>query len=102
MDRAVWARLRSHHPVPLGKSRSGHRSLSRITEQRFQIIRKRVVNVRKSCATFFPGKHLSEHCKMEYPALVNYCLWALAEVAVIAADIPEGSDSIYVETIHET
>ncbi|PKI61450.1 hypothetical protein CRG98_018133 [Punica granatum] len=35
------------------------------------------------------GKHLSEHCKMEYPPAVNYCLWALAEVAVIAADIPE-------------
>ncbi|XP_031385969.1 metal transporter Nramp1-like isoform X2 [Punica granatum] len=26
---------------------------------------------------------------MEYPPAVNYCLWALAEVAVIAADIPE-------------
>ncbi|KAJ9670278.1 hypothetical protein PVL29_026680 [Vitis rotundifolia] len=35
------------------------------------------------------GKHLSEHCKMEYPKPVNYCLWMLAEVAVIAADIPE-------------
>lgn len=36
------------------------------------------------------GKHLSEHCKAEYPKLVNYCLWILAEVSVIAADIPEG------------
>ncbi|RWR92348.1 metal transporter Nramp5-like protein [Cinnamomum micranthum f. kanehirae] len=35
------------------------------------------------------GKHLSEHCKAEYPKLVNYCLWILAEVSVIAADIPE-------------
>jgi NRAMP (natural resistance-associated macrophage protein)-like metal ion transporter len=35
------------------------------------------------------GKHLSEHCKMEYPSPVNYILWLLAEVAVIAADIPE-------------
>ncbi|XVE83043.1 hypothetical protein DITRI_Ditri16bG0055200 [Diplodiscus trichospermus] len=26
---------------------------------------------------------------MEYPRAVNYCLWILAEVAVIAADIPE-------------
>ncbi|XWS23706.1 hypothetical protein CRYUN_Cryun28dG0038100 [Craigia yunnanensis] len=35
------------------------------------------------------GKHLSELCKTEYPKLVNYCLWLLAEIAVIAADIPE-------------
>ncbi|KAK1321756.1 Metal transporter Nramp1 [Acorus calamus] len=35
------------------------------------------------------GKHLSEHCKAGYPTAVNYCLWILAEVAVIAADIPE-------------
>ncbi|KAI3442696.1 uncharacterized protein J3R85_000944 [Psidium guajava] len=36
------------------------------------------------------GKHLSELCKVEYPPLVKYCLWLLAEVAVTAADIPEG------------
>ncbi|KAM1022905.1 hypothetical protein ACFX13_044548 [Malus domestica] len=36
------------------------------------------------------GKHLSELCKAEYPPFVKYCLWLLAEVAVIAADIPEG------------
>ncbi|KAK6923485.1 NRAMP family [Dillenia turbinata] len=35
------------------------------------------------------GKHLSELCRVEYPALVNYCLWILAEFAVIASDIPE-------------
>ncbi|KAM7259303.1 hypothetical protein ACFE04_015044 [Oxalis oulophora] len=35
------------------------------------------------------GKHLSELCKVEYPLFVKYCLWILAEVAVIAADIPE-------------
>ncbi|KAL2900976.1 Metal transporter Nramp5 [Bienertia sinuspersici] len=35
------------------------------------------------------GKHLSEHCKAEYPLIVKYCLWILAEVGVIAADIPE-------------
>ncbi|XP_008459158.2 metal transporter Nramp5-like [Cucumis melo] len=35
------------------------------------------------------GKHLSEVCKAEYPIFVKYCLWLLAEVAVIAADIPE-------------
>ncbi|TKY74244.1 Metal transporter Nramp5 [Spatholobus suberectus] len=35
------------------------------------------------------GKHLSELCKAEYPLLVKYCLWLLAELAVIAADIPE-------------
>ncbi|GKU98481.1 hypothetical protein SLEP1_g11485 [Rubroshorea leprosula] len=35
------------------------------------------------------GKHLSELCKDEYPKVVRYCLWLLAESAVIAADIPE-------------
>ncbi|AES72306.1 putative NRAMP family protein [Medicago truncatula] len=35
------------------------------------------------------GKHLSEICKAEYPWFVKYCLWILAELAVIAADIPE-------------
>ncbi|XP_071701969.1 metal transporter Nramp6.1-like [Rutidosis leptorrhynchoides] len=35
------------------------------------------------------GKHLSELCKAEYPTSVKLCLWLLAEVAVIAADIPE-------------
>ena len=37
------------------------------------------------------GKHLAEICKAEYPRLVKYCLWLLAELAVIAADIPEGT-----------
>ncbi|KAF3447019.1 hypothetical protein FNV43_RR12199 [Rhamnella rubrinervis] len=35
------------------------------------------------------GKHLAELCKAEYPLYVKYCLWLLAELAVIAADIPE-------------
>ncbi|XP_077231729.1 metal transporter Nramp7.2-like [Tasmannia lanceolata] len=35
------------------------------------------------------GKHLAEHCKDEYPKNIKYCLWLLAELAVIAADIPE-------------
>ncbi|KAM0868639.1 hypothetical protein ACQ4PT_041184 [Festuca glaucescens] len=35
------------------------------------------------------GKHLAEICKSEYPKFVMICLWLLAELAVIAADIPE-------------
>ncbi|KAG6390417.1 hypothetical protein SASPL_148151 [Salvia splendens] len=35
------------------------------------------------------GRHLAEHCKAEYPIFVKLCLWILAELAVIAADIPE-------------
>ncbi|CAL0319419.1 unnamed protein product [Lupinus luteus] len=35
------------------------------------------------------GKHLAEICKAEYPLPVKYCLWLFAELAVIAADIPE-------------
>ncbi|KAK1322788.1 Metal transporter Nramp5 [Acorus calamus] len=44
-----------------------------------------------SLAYLDPGnwKHLAELCKAEYPKFVKYCLWLLAEVAVIAADIPE-------------
>lgn len=36
------------------------------------------------------GKHLAELCKSEYPKYVKYCLRLLAEVALIATDIPEG------------
>ncbi|GMH00736.1 hypothetical protein Nepgr_002575 [Nepenthes gracilis] len=45
-----------------------------------------------SLAYLDPGncKHLAELCRAEYPVVVKYCLWLLAEVAVIAADIPEG------------
>ncbi|KAF3341832.1 metal transporter Nramp5-like protein [Carex littledalei] len=35
------------------------------------------------------GRHLAEICKSEYPTFIRYCLWLLAELAVIAADIPE-------------
>ncbi|KAG5250841.1 metal transporter Nramp [Salix suchowensis] len=35
------------------------------------------------------GRHLAELCKVEYPKYVKLCLWLLAELAVIAADIPE-------------
>ncbi|KAI3886580.1 hypothetical protein MKW92_048449 [Papaver armeniacum] len=35
------------------------------------------------------GKHLAEICKAEYPVFVKISLWLLAELAVIAADIPE-------------
>jgi NRAMP (natural resistance-associated macrophage protein)-like metal ion transporter len=36
------------------------------------------------------GRHLAEICKSEYPKFVKIFLWLLAELAVIAADIPEG------------
>jgi Mn2+/Fe2+ NRAMP family transporter len=36
------------------------------------------------------GRHLAELCKTEYPVWVKTCLWLLAELAVIASDIPEG------------
>ncbi|KAJ4757083.1 Nramp metal transporter [Rhynchospora pubera] len=35
------------------------------------------------------GRHLAELCKMEYPKFIKLFLWMLAEVAVIASDIPE-------------
>lgn len=49
----------------------------------------------------FAGKHLSEVCKAEYPLFVKYCLWILAELAVIAADIPEGlNQNSTIKSIH--
>nr|GMC77777.1 metal transporter Nramp6-like [Ipomoea batatas] len=35
------------------------------------------------------GKHLAEHCRKEYPRVPNFVLWVLAEVAIVACDIPE-------------
>lgn len=36
------------------------------------------------------GKHLAEHCRAEYPRGPNFVLWVLAEIAIVACDIPEG------------
>ncbi|KAM4078185.1 hypothetical protein ACB094_09G017800 [Castanea mollissima] len=35
------------------------------------------------------GKHLAEHCRNEYNKVPNFILWVLAEVAIVACDIPE-------------
>ncbi|KAL7162149.1 hypothetical protein ACSBR2_042597 [Camellia fascicularis] len=35
------------------------------------------------------GKHLAEHCRAEYPKVPNFILWVLAEIAIVACDIPE-------------
>ncbi|EEF35052.1 metal transporter Nramp6 [Ricinus communis] len=35
------------------------------------------------------GKHLAEHCRIEYPRVPNFILWVLAEIAIVACDIPE-------------
>ncbi|KAK7262001.1 hypothetical protein RIF29_28329 [Crotalaria pallida] len=35
------------------------------------------------------GKHLAEHCRAEYPRVTNFILWTIAEVAIVACDIPE-------------
>ncbi|GMY06108.1 metal transporter Nramp6-like [Fagus crenata] len=35
------------------------------------------------------GKHLAEHCRTEYPKVTNFILWVLAEIAIVACDIPE-------------
>ncbi|XP_024516358.1 metal transporter Nramp6 [Selaginella moellendorffii] len=34
-------------------------------------------------------KHLAEHCRIEYARPLNFVLWILAEVCIIASDIPE-------------
>ncbi|KVI06072.1 Natural resistance-associated macrophage protein [Cynara cardunculus var. scolymus] len=35
------------------------------------------------------GKHLAEHCKNEYEKVTNIILWILAEISIVACDIPE-------------
>ncbi|KAL3535399.1 hypothetical protein ACH5RR_003885 [Cinchona calisaya] len=35
------------------------------------------------------GNHLAEHSRKEYPRMVNFILWILAEIAIVACDIPE-------------
>ncbi|CAL0332337.1 unnamed protein product [Lupinus luteus] len=35
------------------------------------------------------GKHLAEHCRDEYPKVANIILWIIAEIAIVACDIPE-------------
>ena len=37
------------------------------------------------------GKHLAEHCRSEYPRPVTLLLWVVAELAIVASDIPEGT-----------
>ncbi|CAE5964747.1 unnamed protein product [Arabidopsis arenosa] len=35
------------------------------------------------------GKHLAEQCRAEYSKVPNFMLWVVAEIAVVACDIPE-------------
>ncbi|CAI7750161.1 unnamed protein product [Closterium sp. NIES-53] len=35
------------------------------------------------------GKHLAQHCRLEYPSGLNVVLWVIAEINVIASDIPQ-------------
>ena len=42
------------------------------------------------------GKHLAEHCKNEYEKGTNYILWILAEISIVACDIPEGITTIFI------
>ncbi|XP_074325080.1 metal transporter Nramp1-like [Apium graveolens] len=35
------------------------------------------------------GKHLAEHCRTEYEKVPNFILWILAEISIVACDIPE-------------
>ncbi|XP_002987015.2 metal transporter Nramp6 [Selaginella moellendorffii] len=40
-------------------------------------------------------KHLAQHCRLEYPPKVNLVLWFLAEIAIVASDIPEVIGTAY-------
>jgi len=45
------------------------------------------------------GKHLAEHCRAEYPRVPNFILWIIAEIAIVACDIPEGIEVTYAFSI---
>ncbi|KAJ0075109.1 hypothetical protein Patl1_34739 [Pistacia atlantica] len=45
------------------------------------------------------GKHLAEHCRSEYPRVPNFILWVLAEIAIVACDIPEGCISRHIDLV---
>jgi len=45
------------------------------------------------------GKHLAEHCRAEYPKVTNFVLWILAELAVVACDIPEGIELTFLQLL---
>ncbi|XLU28186.1 hypothetical protein S245_064252, partial [Arachis hypogaea] len=41
------------------------------------------------------GKHLAEHCRNEYPWATNFILWFIAEIAIVACDIPGGYNRVH-------
>ncbi|XLR62514.1 hypothetical protein HN51_005822 [Arachis hypogaea] len=41
------------------------------------------------------GKHLAEHCRNEYPWATNFILWFIAEIAIVACNIPEGYNRVH-------
>ncbi|CAI5982894.1 unnamed protein product [Closterium sp. NIES-64] len=41
------------------------------------------------CPIRTPGKHLAQHCRQEYPSGLNVVLWIIAEINVIASDVPQ-------------
>ena len=53
--------------------------------------RQKAAESGKKCTFGGAGKHLAEHCRSEYPRLVTLLLWAVAELAIVASDIPEGT-----------
>ena len=38
---------------------------------------------------------MAEHCRAEYSKVPNFLLWVVAEIAVVACDIPEGTKFLY-------
>ncbi|CAG7903232.1 unnamed protein product [Brassica rapa] len=41
------------------------------------------------------GVVTAEHCRAEYSKVPNFLLWVVAEIAVVACDIPEGTNFLY-------
>ncbi|CAI5527897.1 unnamed protein product [Closterium sp. Naga37s-1] len=45
------------------------------------------------------GKHLAQHCRLEYPSGLNVVLWVIAEINVIASDIPQAEINVIASDI---
>jgi manganese transport protein len=48
------------------------------------------------------GKHLAEHCRGEYSRVSNFILWIIAEISIVACDIPEGIEIILFTYVNNT
>lgn len=82
----------SYHPIPGSKFGGCHRQVNVHSIYYLTGIISITIyaNLIVSFMVKIVGKHLAEHCRIEYPRVTNFILWLLAEISIVACDIPEG------------